>query len=106
MSQVNNDDSVKRIFGKTAKELLLTPPETHSKFHNTNAFCGNAGPEEMSHFQELLDALTDNEVYGLVQNVGIAIAANADERDVLEGVLDETDRETFYREYHAILNKR
>jgi hypothetical protein len=80
----------------------------HSDVHSSNAFCSNAGPEEMKHFQELLDALDDAEIAELVDAVGIRFQLPTKEidRDTLEGVLDEADREEFYREYHRVLGAR
>jgi len=43
----------------------------HSKFHSPNAFCGNAGPEELRHIQGLLEKLTTNELKLLTKRVGI-----------------------------------
>lgn len=82
--------------------------DSHTKAHGANAFCGNAGPEEMKHFQRLLDGLEDTEVAVLTDAVGIGFQRPAQEidRDTLEGVLDEADREDFYREYHRILDAR
>ena len=82
--------------------------QDHSKFHSKNAFCGNAGSEELKHLQHLLDGLTEEEVQGLVDAVGIKFDSptNKIDRDTLEGVLDEADREDFYREYHKTLAAR
>jgi hypothetical protein len=110
MAKKDSDDAVKKIFGKTAEEVLATPPGPipHDKYHTPNAFCGNAGPEEMKHFQRLLDVLSDDEIRRLVDAVGISFLSPTSEvhRDIIEGVLDEADREKFYREYHKILNSR
>lgn len=80
----------------------------HLNAHSPNAFCDNAGPEEMRHFQKLLDALDDAEIPVLVDAVGIEFQRPTKEidRDTLEGVLDEANREDFYREYHRILGSR
>ncbi len=104
----NNNDLVKKIFGKTAKEIFSTPSEPHSKFHSPNAFCGNAGPEEMKHFQELLDVLSDSQVAALVDAVGIRFGSPTKDidRHTLEGVLDEADREDFYREYRKLTSNK
>jgi hypothetical protein len=103
-----SEDPIKKIFGKTAEELFSTPSEPHSKFHSSNAFCGNAGPEEMKHFQHLLDVLTDQEITQLVDAVGITFDSPTTEldRSTLEGVLDEADREDFYREYNNLIDRR
>lgn len=102
----NDNDPVRKIFGKSAQEIFSTPSEPHSKFHSANAFCGNAGPEEMKHFRNLLDRLSDAQISKLVDGVGIRFGspASAIDRDTLEGVLDEADREDFYREYHKLTN--
>lgn len=80
----------------------------HSKYHSANAFCGNAGPEEMQHLNDLIDQLSDEELKYLVKKVGISFAASEDslDREDYELVIDETDREDFYREYRGIINSR
>ncbi len=40
--------------------------DDHSEYHIDNAFCGNAGPEEMQHLNDLIDELTDDELKLLV----------------------------------------
>lgn len=82
--------------------------EDHSKYHSPNAFCGDAGPEEMQHFQDLIDQLSDNELKNLVEKVGISFAVDEDnlERENYEQVIDEADREDFYKEYRSIINSR
>jgi len=85
--------------------------KSHSDFHSSNAFCGNAGPEEMRHLQELVDKLSNKELKQLVAAVGIKFLAgrNSLDRDNYERVIDEADREVFYREYRSIIalrNKR
>lgn len=62
----------------------------------------------MKHFQRLLDALDNAEIVTLVDAVGIRFQRSTQEidRDTLEGVLDEADREDFYREYYRILDGR
>ena len=107
MSQ-DHEDPVVKIFGKSAKEIFSAKPPDHSKFHSQNAFCGNAGPEEMKHFQSLLNALTDEEIIKLVDGIGInfGIPTKEIDRDILEGVIDEADREVFFREYNKLLDQR
>ena len=80
----------------------------HSQYHSSNAFCGNAGPEEMKHFQSLVDVLTDSELASLVDAVGISFGGPTQDIDrmTLEGVIDEADREDFYRAYHRLLKAR
>ena len=80
----------------------------HSDFHSQNAFCGSAGPEEMKHQFELIDDLTDTELKDLVNKVGITFIVDDGEleRDAYEGVIDEVDREDFYREYRNIIKSR
>ena len=104
----NDNDQVKKIFGKTAKEIFSTPKEPHSKFHSTNAFCGNAGPEEMKHLQDLLDALSDSQIAALVDAVGIRFGSPSKDidRDTLVGVLDEASREDFYREFRKLASNK
>lgn len=82
--------------------------EDHVKIHSANAFCGSAGSEELKHLQGLLDELTDEEIQALVDAVGIKFGTPTHkiDRDTLEGVVDEANREDFYREYHKILRAR
>ena len=82
--------------------------KNHSKYHSQNAFCGSAGPEEMQHLQELIGELTNKELRHLVNKVGIKFGAVETELDrgVYEGVIDEADREDFYREYRNIIRSR
>jgi hypothetical protein len=79
----------------------------HDGSRNTGTFCDTAGPEEKKHLQFLLERLTDGEIAILVEAVGIHFkepVADID-RDTLEGVLDEVDRETFYCEYMKIVDR-
>ena len=82
--------------------------KSHSDFHSSNAFCGSAGSEEMRHLQELVDELTDGELKDLVNKVRITFAVDDSQldREDYEGVIDEADREDFYREYHSIIKSR
>lgn len=102
----NTDDPVKKIFGKSAEEMRTERKDKHSKYHSDNAFCDNAGPEEFKHFHYLLDQLTDSEVAELTKRVGIKFGGVKVGRVDNEGVLDEADREDFYREYHKLLEER
>lgn len=80
----------------------------HSEFHSKSAFCGYAGPEEMQHLQDLIDELTDEELKQLVRRVGITFDLHDSplDREVYESVIDEADREVFYREYRRIIKSR
>lgn len=80
----------------------------HSKYHSANAFCCNAGPEEMAHLRELISKLTDEEIKLLVEKVGIQFLADEKDvsRDDYETVIDEADRDVFYREYRKIIEAR
>lgn len=80
----------------------------HSQYHSANAFCGYAGPEEMQHLHDLIDQLSDKELKHLVEKVGISFMAREDslDRENYELVIDEADREDFYREYRAIISSR
>ena len=82
--------------------------QDHSGFHSKNAFCGYAGPEERNHLHRLLEELTDKEIQTLVNAVGIKFdtPTHKIDRDTLQGVVDEADREDFYREYHKIIDAR
>lgn len=80
----------------------------HTKYHSSNAFCGSAGPEEIQHLHDLIDELTDDELKELVSKVGIHFAIDDSklDREDYEGVIDEADREDFYREYRKIIHSR
>lgn len=80
----------------------------HSKYHSSNAFCGYAGPEEMKHLHDLIDKLTDEELKRLVRGCGIDFCTDEESftREDYEGVIDEADREDFYRVYDSIINSR
>lgn len=81
--------------------------QDHSKFHSPNAFCGSAGPEEMQHLRDLIDQLTDEELGTLVGNVGISFGGSEKlDREQYELVIDEADREIFYREYKKVIRAR
>lgn len=82
--------------------------KSHSDFHSSNAFCGSAGPEEMQHLQDLVDELTDKELKHLLNKVGMTFVVDDIEldREDYEGVIDEADRENFYREYKKIISLR
>ncbi len=75
--------------------------DEHSESHSVNAFCGNAGPEELKHLETLVDNLSDDQLSYLVKEGGIDFGGEMP-RDILEGVVDEIDRETFYRLYREI----
>jgi hypothetical protein len=84
---------------------------SHSLAHNKDAFCGNAGPEELKHLEELVSALSDKEVIALVKKCGFPKLIGeweelCDARNVSENVIDEIAREDFYREYRIIVEAR
>ncbi len=86
---------------------FLYMDKSHSLYHSKNAFCGNAGPEEMNHLRDLIDVLTDKELRQLVKRVGITFdTSSVLDREDYELVIDEANREIFYREIKNILNKR
>lgn len=62
----------------------------------------------MRHLSELIDKLTDVELKLLVEKAGIKFAVDPKQlkRDDYEGVIDEADREDFYREYKKIVESR
>ena len=74
----------------------------------SNYFDGNAGPEELAHLQDLIDKLTDKELANLAKRVGIEFCPPGKEvsRENYEIVIDEADREDFYREYREIIEAR
>lgn len=83
----------------------------HLKFHPSNAFCGTAGAEETKHVEELLKNLSNDEVVHLVTSAGFPdIVGESDKpenaRDICLNVIDELDREDFYREYNMIIAAR
>jgi hypothetical protein len=82
--------------------------ESHLKYHSSKAFCGSAGPEEMQHLRKLTDKLADDELKLLVYRVGIKFTVDDSEldREQYEMVIDEADREDFYREYRNIIKSR
>lgn len=82
--------------------------ESHTNYHSSNAFCGSAGPEEMQHLQDLIDELTDDELKELVRKVGIRFSVDDNKlrREDYEGVMDEANREDFYREYKKIIKSK
>ncbi len=107
----DNDDQVKKTFGKSAKEILSWKPEEHSKFHSPNAFCGNAGPAEMKHYYSLVGELTEKELVNLAVALGFVKnpapgSDRPDMRHVWENMLDEADREDFYRGYSNVISGR
>lgn len=74
----------------------------------SNFFDGNAGPEELAHLQDLIDKLTDKELANLAKRVGIEFCPQGKKvsRENYEIVIDESDREDFYREYRKIIEAR
>lgn len=82
--------------------------DDHSKYHSANAFCGNADQEEMKHLWSLINELTDGELKRLVEGceINFAVSENILTREDYEGVIDEADREEFYRVYEIIINSR
>jgi len=73
----------------------------------SNFFDGTAGPEELAHLQDLIEKLTDKELSNLTKKVGIKFSDPDKEisRQNCEIVIDEADREVFYREYRKIISK-
>lgn len=82
--------------------------DSHSKYHSKNAFCDSAGPHESDHLNDLISELTDEELKLLIKKVGIEFTVNDEilDREDYEGVIDEADREDFYREYKLIIQAR
>ena len=78
--------------------------EEHVKFHPANAFCGTAGDEEMRHIERLIDKLSDKELEELVTKAGISFDSSVD-REAYENVIDEIDREDFYKLYRIITTR-
>lgn len=82
--------------------------DDHSKYHSKNAFCDSAGPHEFKHLNDLIAELTDEEVRLLTKKVDIEFHVDEKEldREDYEHVIDEADREDFYREYELIIQAR
>ena len=99
------DDPIKKIFGKTVEEIMAEPYGSHVGYHSSKAFCGTAGPEELNHLSRLIELLDDDEVVKLAKRVGIGFK-NAVSRLECVGVLDQAEREVFYREFHKLLEER
>jgi len=59
----------------------------------------------MEQVRELIDVLTDAELAQLVMQGGVADGESY-ERDVYEGLIDEIDREDFYRIYRQLMAAR
>lgn len=80
----------------------------HNKYHSPNAFCGNAGPEEIAHLYGLIEELTNKELGILFRKLGFEIWPSKGEstRDDYAEIIEEADREDFYREYKNILQAR
>lgn len=77
----------------------------HAEYHSANAFCGNAGDEEMSHLYDLVAGLSDDELRSLAGSVGLKLrtsSTSAPTREDYESIIDEADREDFYREYRRL----
>ncbi|PIS15140.1 hypothetical protein COT63_01520 [Candidatus Shapirobacteria bacterium CG09_land_8_20_14_0_10_38_17] len=75
----------------------------------SNYFDGTAGPEELAHLQDLIEKLTDKELADLAKRVGIKFYPPPGEevsREDYEIVIDESDREVFYREYRKIIEAK
>jgi|GEM_PF-1739660 len=90
-----------------AKVVDQLSGDGHSEFHSRNAFCGYAGEEEMKHFRWLIDQLTDSELKKLTEAAGIHFRAGDAARltrEDYENVIDEADRDDFYREYHKLVS--
>ncbi len=93
----------------TLKEHLQHQEKFYAKhvaFHPANAFCGTSGQHEMRHIQQLIDDLNDSELEELITKGGISFGGLAFDRDTYEGVVDELDREDFYRLYQQITDRR
>lgn len=81
--------------------------DDHSDYHSKDAFCGSAGPAELRHLHEMVEKLTDQELQKLVKICGIAFSkVDRVPREELEGVIDEIEREDFYRIYELIIHQR
>lgn len=82
--------------------------DNHSKYHSKNAFCDSAGPHEFEHLNDLISELTDRELKLLTEKVGIEFTVNDEtlNREDYEAVIDEADREDFYKEYKLITQAR
>ena len=59
----------------------------------------------MDHLRSLIEELSDDELKLLVNNVEIYFEGEVN-RENYESVIDEADREDFYREYNKIISSR
>lgn len=111
-----SEDAVKKIFGKSADELVIEARERAAIQAKADAekaerlskefFETHAGPEELNHLYWLLERLNDQQLSKLARNCGVSSNYDDQERDILVSWLEETNRETFYREYHKILEAK
>lgn len=109
-------DAVKRIFGKSANEIIAEAKESAKKQEkldrekakrlSTEFFETHSGPEELKHFYWLLEQLDDKQLNTLATKCGVSSNYSDLDRDTLTSWLEETDRETFYREYHKVLKPK
>jgi len=112
---MSEDNSVKKIFGKSAEELIAEARETakaqekrdkeRSQRLKKELFETHAGPEELKHFHWLLTKLDDSQLARLAVQCGVASGPDDIDRDILIYWLEETNRESFYSEYHKVLEK-
>lgn len=112
---MSKEDSVKKIFGKTADELVIEARERaavkakedvkKSKRLSKEFFETHAGPEELKHLYWLLEKLDDKQLSLLAINCGVTSSEDVD-RDTLSSWIEETNRETFYHEYHKLLKTK
>ncbi len=89
--------------------MIKSQKDNQSSNKQSNYFDGNAGPEELAHLQDLIDKLTDKELANLTKRVGIKFYPPPGEevsRENYEIVIDESDREVFYREYRKIIEAK
>ncbi len=110
---MSNGDEVEKIFGKSADELIREAEEmakVNSKREKDKKarlsrefFETHAGPEELKHFYWLLGQLDDEQLNSLAAKCGVSSNYSDLDRGTLTSWLEETNRETFYHEYHKII---
>lgn len=108
------EDSVKKIFGKTAQELIVESKEREeaqakeevkrAKRLEKEFFETHAGPEELKHLYWLLDQLSEEQLHKLATKCGVSSTYKDLDRETLSSWIEETNRETFYREYHKLVS--
>lgn len=112
----DREDKVKNIFGKSADDLVRESQEmakVNAKREKDKQarlsrefFETHAGPEELKHFYWLLEQLNNKQLNFLAAKCGVSSNYGDLDRGTLTSWLEETDRETFYHEYHKVIKSK